>query len=67
MNKMNTTITYTHVANLSNGMQVTFESVWPAGEVVGGLTFVETQRGIEYHIVNSVESTIATNQTNIQS
>ena len=57
------TITYTHTVILANGMGTTFQSVWPAHEVVGGLTFIKTKSGFEHHIINSVLSTVVTKES----
>ena len=60
---MDTIITYTHTVILANGMQTTFQSAWPAHEVVGGLTFIKTESGFEHHIVKSVLSTVAAKES----
>ena len=49
--------TYTHTVLLANGTQTTFESCWCADDVVGGLTFVKTQNGLEHHTVTEVIKT----------
>lgn len=55
-------ITYTHTVLLANGKQTTFESCWCAEDVVGGLTFIQTQNGVEYHTVTEVIKTTKTVQ-----
>ena len=60
---MDIIITYTHTVNLVNGMKATFESVWPAHEVVGGLTFVKTENGFECHAIKNVISTSISKET----
>jgi len=60
---MDIIITYTHTVNLENGMKTTFESAWAAHEVVGGLTFVKTENGVEHHVVKNVISTSISKET----
>ena len=60
---MDTIITYTHTVILANGIQATFQSAWPAHEVVGGLTFVKTENGFEYHVIKDVLSTVVTKES----
>ena len=60
---MDTIITYTHTVLLANGIQTTFESCWCADDVVGGLTFVQTQNGFEHHVVESVVSTVVAKES----
>ena len=62
---MNTTITYTHTVILANGMQTTFQSAWPAHEVVGGLAFIKTESGFEHHAVKSVVLTVITKESTL--
>ena len=52
------TISYTHTVALCNGVETTFTSCWPAEDVIGGLTFIHTERGVEYWPVSAVLKTI---------
>ena len=61
---MDKQVTFTHTARLENGAIVTFDSCWPAHEVVGGLTHCNVNGSTEFSIVSSVIKTTAKTTSN---